>query len=196
MSQAIIGTAISTGLQDQMSFSVSSIVSRCGQLSRKNVMLTSFSHCACVTLHRNHAESVSNCIARISVRFVRRIIVEICSSLVCLIRRMYRVLLPLTTFSAHPNLRMSVLSLSGEIRSAFLMTEPGVASSDATNIACSIQRSEGSYIISGRKWWSTGAMDPRCKVRHRDSLHCSSQGITDAGMCRASELKTTVGFDS
>src|SRR5262245_6022722 len=54
--------------------------------------------------------------------------------------------------------------LAGEIRSAFLMTEPAVASSDATNIQCSMRRDGDSYVINGRKWWSTGATDPRCKV--------------------------------
>ena len=54
--------------------------------------------------------------------------------------------------------------MSGDIRSAFLMTEPGVASSDATNIECSIARDGDDYVIDGRKWWSSGAGDPRCKV--------------------------------
>jgi len=54
--------------------------------------------------------------------------------------------------------------MRGEIRSAFLMTEPGVASSDATNIECSVVRDGTDYVINGRKWWSSGAGDPRCKV--------------------------------
>ncbi|MCJ7421746.1 acyl-CoA dehydrogenase family protein [Sphingomicrobium astaxanthinifaciens] len=54
--------------------------------------------------------------------------------------------------------------MRGEIRSAFLMTEPGVASSDATNITCSIQRDGDDYVINGRKWWSSGAGDPRAKI--------------------------------
>ncbi|OIV91981.1 hypothetical protein TanjilG_06609 [Lupinus angustifolius] len=54
--------------------------------------------------------------------------------------------------------------LEGKIRSGFAMTEPQVASSDATNIECSIRRQGDSYIINGTKWWTSGAMDPRCKV--------------------------------
>ncbi|MFM2044535.1 MAG: hypothetical protein RLY86_3111 [Pseudomonadota bacterium] len=54
--------------------------------------------------------------------------------------------------------------LAGEIRSAFLMTEPQVASSDATNIETSIRRDGDEYVINGRKWWSSGAGDPRCTV--------------------------------
>ena len=54
--------------------------------------------------------------------------------------------------------------LRGEIRSAFAMTEPAVASSDATNIESSIRRDGDSYVINGRKWYTTGATDPRCKI--------------------------------
>ncbi|TFI58527.1 acyl-CoA dehydrogenase [Sphingomonas parva] len=54
--------------------------------------------------------------------------------------------------------------MDGEIRSAFLMTEPAVASSDATNIECDIRREGDEYVLNGRKWWSSGAGDPRCKV--------------------------------
>jgi acyl-CoA dehydrogenase len=54
--------------------------------------------------------------------------------------------------------------MNGEIRSVFLMTEPLVASSDATNICTSIERDGDEYVINGRKWWSSGVGDPRCKV--------------------------------
>ncbi len=54
--------------------------------------------------------------------------------------------------------------MDGEMRSAFLMTEPDVASSDATNIACRIELRGNEYVVNGRKWWSSGAGDPRCKI--------------------------------
>jgi len=62
--------------------------------------------------------------------------------------------------------------LNGEIRSCFGMTEPAVASSDATNISCSIKREGETYLINGTKWWTSGANDPRCKI-------CILMGKTD-----------------
>src|SRR5262245_23834673 len=62
--------------------------------------------------------------------------------------------------------------LAGEIRSCFAMTEPEVASSDATNIRSRIERRGDEYIINGRKWWTSGAGDPRCKI-------CIFMGQTD-----------------
>ncbi len=60
--------------------------------------------------------------------------------------------------------RWLVPLLEGEVRSCFSMTEPGVASSDATNISCRIEPDGDEYVINGRKWWSTGAASPRCRV--------------------------------
>jgi acyl-CoA dehydrogenase len=66
--------------------------------------------------------------------------------------------------TAEQKQRWMVPLMNGEIRSAFLMTEPAVASSDATNIETSIRRDGDHYVINGRKWWSSGAGDPRCKI--------------------------------
>ncbi|XP_048580084.1 acyl-CoA dehydrogenase family member 11 [Nematostella vectensis] len=66
--------------------------------------------------------------------------------------------------------------LNGEMRSAFCMTEPGVASSDATNMECKITRHGDHYVINGRKWWSSGAGDPRCKIL----IVMGTSGVKDA----------------
>jgi acyl-CoA dehydrogenase len=66
--------------------------------------------------------------------------------------------------TAEQKQRWLVPLMNGEIRSAFLMTEPQVASSDATNVECSIARDGDDYVINGRKWWSSGAGDPRCAI--------------------------------
>ena len=95
--------------------------------------------------------------------------------------------------------------MQGEIRSAFLMTEPAVASSDATNIECSILRDGDDYVINGRKWWSSGTGDPRCKVAivmgksdPHGSRHGSQSMILmpmDAPGVRIERMLTVYGYD-
>ena len=95
--------------------------------------------------------------------------------------------------------------MQGEIRSAFLMTEPAVASSDATNIECLILRDGDDYVINGRKWWSSGTGDPRCKVAivmgksdPHGSRHGSQSMILmpmDAPGVRIERMLTVYGYD-
>ena len=79
--------------------------------------------------------------------------------------------------------------MDGEIRSAFLMTEPAVASSDATNIETRIEKDGDHYVINGRKWWSSGVGDPRCKIAilmgKTDPKRGETQGaVADPGSAR------------
>jgi acyl-CoA dehydrogenase len=80
--------------------------------------------------------------------------------------------------------------LAGEIRSCFAMTEPDVASSDATNIRSRIERKGDDYVINGRKWWTSGAGDPRCKI-------CIFMGKTDpAGPAHKQQSMILVPMDT
>ena len=95
--------------------------------------------------------------------------------------------------------------LDGKIRSAFLMTEPAVASSDATNIETDIRRDGDHYVINGRKWWSSGLGDPRCKLlivmgksdRNADKYRQQSQILvpTDTPGVKVLRMLPVFGFD-
>jgi acyl-CoA dehydrogenase len=95
--------------------------------------------------------------------------------------------------------------LNGEIRSCFAMTEPDVASSDATNIRSSIKREGDDYVVHGRKWWSTGAGDARCKLAifmgktdESAPKHLQQSMILvpmDAGGVRVERILTVFGYD-
>ncbi|KAJ5958302.1 uncharacterized protein N7479_005452 [Penicillium vulpinum] len=96
--------------------------------------------------------------------------------------------------------------LQGNIRSAFLMTEPDVASSDATNIELDIRRDGNEYVLNGSKWWSSGAGDPRCKVylvmgktdaKNPDTYKQQSVVIVPAGLpgITVNRMLTVYGYD-
>ncbi len=95
--------------------------------------------------------------------------------------------------------------LNGEIRSAFAMTEPEVASSDATNIRASITKDGDHYVINGRKWWTSGAGDPRCKIlvvmgrSNPDAATHLQQSMilvpTDAPGVKIERMLTVFGYD-
>src|SRR5215203_479254 len=95
--------------------------------------------------------------------------------------------------------------LAGEIRSCFAMTEPEVASSDATNIRASITRDGDVYVVDGRKWWTSGAGDPRCKVAifmgktDPEAPKHEQQSMilvpTDAAGVRVERMLTVYGYD-
>lgn len=92
--------------------------------------------------------------------------------------------------TAEQKTRWMIPLMNGEIRSAFLMTEPAVASSDATNIETRMVRDGGEYVINGRKWWSSGAGDPRCKI-------AIVMGKTDTGAQRhAQQSQILVPLDA
>ncbi len=95
--------------------------------------------------------------------------------------------------------------LAGEIRSGFAMTEPNVASSDATNIALSVRREGDELVLDGRKWWTTGAGDPRCRIlivmgvsnpeNERHSRHSMVLVPMDASGVRVVRPLTVFGYD-